>query len=333
MKRLVVLFWVLGLALFAWLVFDEGAERVLGGVAMVGLPGILAVCALYPVATAANTMCWRLLFPDPGSGARPRLVQLLWPHWLCDAINWLLPAAQVGGDVARAHLASSLAIPGAGAVGGIGAAASVVADITAGVLTEAVFALLGFVLLLLHGSSEGALAATAAGAFLLALFTALFWLAQRAGMFRRAAGLLRHLAGPGFAAIAARAEDLDAAVLAIYARRGDFLLANAWRLAGWLIGTLEVWLILYFLGHPLGLLDCLILESLSQAVRHAAFLVPGGLGVQEGGFILLGHVVGLHPDMALALSLVKRVREVALGLPALAWWQAAEGRRLLLRSG
>jgi hypothetical protein len=64
-----------------------------------------------------------------------------------------------------------------------------------------------------------------------------------------------------------------------------------------------------------------MLESLGQAVRAGAFAVPGALGVQEGGYVMLGRVVGLEPETALALSLTKRVRELVLGIPGLIAWQ------------
>jgi hypothetical protein len=66
-----------------------------------------------------------------------------------------------------------------------------------------------------------------------------------------------------------------------------------------------------------------------MAIRGAAFAVPGGFGVQEGGLVLLGHLMGLAPETALALSLVKRVPDVALGLPGLAAWHWIEVRQLL----
>ena len=96
-----------------------------------------------------------------------------------------------------------------------------------------------------------------------------------------------------------------------------------------MLGTGEVWLAMHFLGHPVTLLEALVLESLVGAVRAAAFAVPGGLGVQEGGFIVLGSLLGVDATAALSLSLVKRVRELAFGLPGLLVWQLKEGRRLL----
>jgi uncharacterized membrane protein YbhN (UPF0104 family) len=76
------------------------------------------------------------------------------------------------------------------------------------------------------------------------------------------------------------------------------------------------------------LVTALTIESLGLAVRSAAFVVPGGLGVQEAGFLLLGTILGLSPEVSLSISLVKRIRELALGVPAILAWQLIEGRRL-----
>jgi hypothetical protein len=70
--------------------------------------------------------------------------------------------------------------------------------------------------------------------------------------------------------------------------------------------------------------DALMLESVGQAIRGAAFAIPGALGVQEGGYLLLGALVGLHAETGLALSLAKRARELLLGLPGLLYLHWAE---------
>jgi uncharacterized membrane protein YbhN (UPF0104 family) len=82
------------------------------------------------------------------------------------------------------------------------------------------------------------------------------------------------------------------------------------------------------LGQPLGIVDALILESLSSGVRAAAFMLPWGLGALEGGFVMLGALFGLPADTALAISLTKRVRELALGLPGLFVWHWIEGHHI-----
>jgi len=102
-------------------------------------------------------------------------------------------------------------------------------------------------------------------------------------------------------------------------------------LACWVAGALEVWIALRLAGRPLDFAVVLVIESLLYAIRTVAFAIPNAVGVQEGAYILLGGAFGLTPEMGLALSLLKRARDLAIGLPALGLWQALEGGRLWRR--
>src|SRR6266478_5068569 len=95
--------------------------------------------------------------------------------------------------------------------------------------------------------------------------------------------------------------------------------------------TAEAWLALQFAGAPFGWGAVLVVEGLVYAVRSVAFAVPNAIGVQEGAYIILGESFGLTPEMALALSLLKRARDLVIGLPALAAWQLLESSRLWRR--
>ena len=93
-------------------------------------------------------------------------------------------------------------------------------------------------------------------------------------------------------------------------------------------GAFEIWFALWLFDHPVSVGAALMLESMTQAIRHVAFVVPAGLGVQEAGLVVFGHVVGISGEMALAVGMVKRIRELAWGMPTLVGWQWVEGRRL-----
>jgi len=69
--------------------------------------------------------------------------------------------------------------------------------------------------------------------------------------------------------------------------------------------------------------------QLRAAARSAGFVVPGALGVQEAGFIVVCDLFGIPPDAAIALSMLKRARELVVGVPGLIAWQWSEGKRLL----
>src|SRR5207302_11456214 len=111
----------------------------------------------------------------------------------------------------------------------------------------------------------------------------------------------------------------------IYRRPVALWLCFALHLACWIASAAEAWLVLRLAGEPLPLSAVLVLESMLYAVRTSAFVVPNAVGVQEGAYILLGATFGLTPEMALALSLLKRARDLATGLPPIAIWQAREG--------
>ena len=80
---------------------------------------------------------------------------------------------------------------------------------------------------------------------------------------------------------------------------------------------------LCFLGTSVdsGAAQALVVETLGMAARSAGFAVPGALVVQEAGFMLAAGAAGLPPSLGLGLSLVKRIREIVVGLGGLALWR------------
>ena len=95
--------------------------------------------------------------------------------------------------------------------------------------------------------------------------------------------------------------------------------------------TLEVLLTLHFMGGPVTLEKAVILESLGTTISVAAFFVPGSWRAQEGGYILIGQMLGLPAHLSLSLSFVKRIPDFLLGLPGLLVWQVLEARHVSSR--
>jgi uncharacterized membrane protein YbhN (UPF0104 family) len=106
-----------------------------------------------------------------------------------------------------------------------------------------------------------------------------------------------------------------------------------WQFAGYALGSLETYLALRMLSHPVSLGGALAIEAITQTVRHAAFFIPAGLGVQDAAVVLMAQMFGVDRDAALSFALVKRMREVVFGCTALASWQLAEiVRKRVVRS-
>ena len=323
MKFTLYLVWAAGFALFATLIAYQGLANVAAAVAGAGW-GLVIVIAWHTAPLLADTISWRALLPIPH---RRPLRRLVYMRWICESINTLLPVAQVGGDLVRARLLHRAQVPGPMAGG------SVVVDLFTTVAMQLLFALMGVGFLIARGGADDTVRALLFGIGAFSVLAFAFYLAQRAGLFGSIARTVERIAGGrDWFQVAGSAARLDRSVTRLYRRRGPLARACGWRLAAWSLGAGEVWLALHFLGHPVALHDAFMLEALGNAVRAAAFAVPGALGVQEAGFILLGSLIGIGSETAIALSLVKRVRELALGLPGLLVWQVAEGHGLWRRS-
>lgn len=324
MKSTVFLALALGLGAFTALLVYEGAGQVLQTFALAGW-GVLLVAAFHGVPLLLDSAAMGVVMQAP-----PPWRRVVRARWIGEAVNGLLPVAQMGGPMVMARL---LARFGAGRAD---AGAAVVVATTQQMLSQAAFALIGMVALAAHASDRKLLYALLVGIGLFGANAVWFYSLQQRGLFARLARLLnRFSSGREWLDFSGGAEALDAAVQGAYARRGVGLTSFLLNLAGWIAGVGEVWLALAFLGHPVSLGNALMLESLGQAIRGIAFAIPGALGVQEGGYVLLGALVGLPPPAALALSLMKRARELLLGIPALVYWQLIEGRwmrRRLARS-
>ncbi|HEY3910308.1 MAG TPA: lysylphosphatidylglycerol synthase domain-containing protein [Stellaceae bacterium] len=305
----------IGIAVVGGLLIHFGAGAVLHSLLAVGWAGFATVCLIQAALVAVMGLAWWALLP--GTNPWPAI----WARLVRDSASEVLPLSQVGGYVAGAR-----AIANAG-VSGSAAAASTIVDVTLEFLAQIAYTAIALSWLLHLDPKARVAAPVAVGLAIGASLAAGFVFAQRHGF-----GLLDRLAGAlgrGWAErTAAGAATLHAAIAAIYARPAGLAASFAVHLICWLASAAEIWLALRFIGVPLHLGAVLVIESLVYAIRSVAFAVPNAVGVQEGAYVLLGASFGLTPEAALALSLLKRGRDFAIGLPALAVWQLVEAGRL-----
>jgi len=315
-RKLTLFIWAAGIIILIALVIYHGAATVTAAVAAAGW-GLLGVTLFHLIPMTADTIAWRyLLEPE----TRPRFYKLLWMRWIGESVNSLLPAAQIGGDLVRGRLAAQRGVPTAQA------AASIIVDLTLSIFTLMLFAAMGIMLAI--KSDINAFVPMLIGLTVSIVIIAVVLKLQHLGMFQVLARTIGRVINHNeWDRVVGGAAVLDAAVTNIYKRSRTLGASTVWALFAWILGAGEIWLALYFLGHPVGILEAIMLESLIQAVRSAAFPVPGAWGIQEGGLILIGMLAAVPAELALAVSLIKRVRELGLGIPGIIAWQYAEGRR------
>ena len=321
--KIQIIAWLLGLAgaaLFTVLLLRQGLPQVGSAFAAAGWAIAAVVLYHFAVPLFLDTLAWWVLFPKSD---RLPLRKLLWMRWIGESVSTLVPSAAVGGDIVRARLA---AINGASLPV---AAGSVLVDITLGVFTQAAFTLLGVVLLVEVTGQKNFIRPTLIGTLIGVVGVAGFYFVQRMGMFRFLAKIIARLANsPEWQSLVQGGETLDQTVRALYARRKALIACCAWTIISLVAGSGEIWIALHALDLRATFINALILQSMVLTIRSAAFAVPGGLGVQEGGYLVVGNLLGIPGDAAFALSLIARVRELAFGIPGLISWQIFAARRL-----
>jgi glycosyltransferase 2 family protein len=308
-----------GLALLVWLIATNHPRAIAAALQQVGW-GLFAVVPIRAVALGLAGIGWWALLRRR-IAVRLRICLLL--RWIREAINVSLPVAQIGGDMIGGRLLTFWRVP-AGLSG-----AGILTDLFLQLAAQVGFTALGIAVLADSLADPRLIRDLLAGLGVSLLGLAGFYLALRHGLVRLAERLFLRLAqrfrpNPGTAP--ETGWDLHENLALIYRDRPMLAASSALHMAAWLVGVAEIRVALGFMGQHAGWGECLVLESLGQAVRTADFAIPGVMGVQEGGFLLLGQLYGLAAPFALALSLVKRVPDLALGLPGLLAWLLIERR-------
>jgi putative membrane protein len=307
--------WLLtvGVGLLALLLATHGVGAVREIVAKVGWQVVLVIVAHLPV-TLLATIGWQVLLPPD---RRPPLPFLFRLRVIKEAVNALLPVAQVGGDVVRAKLSVRNGLTLAEAT------ASCVVDVLAGTVGLVLFVLTSLVVAIVTLHDPRLAQAGLALVGVVMVIVASVFIAHKAGLGRRLGQFSQR-----WTALAGRVGELGEAFRGIGRQRANLFASWAWHMAAWVAGAFETYVSMWALGLNPTLLQALIVEGLAQTAKVVGFAIPGALGVQEGGYLLLGGALGLTPDQALALSLLRRVRELTLGGVGLVLWRTTRSPAL-----
>jgi putative membrane protein len=319
--RLAALFGLLGLTAATFIIARSGYSDVLHALAFAGW-GIVLTSLYHLISLGTSVIGWRLLMPGR---KRPSLLFLFYIMWLRASVNNILPVARIGGEVVAVRVMMKHGLRKTTAV------ASTVVQLTLSVIAVFLFDTVG-IGLFAYRSDDAGMIGKLIGGLLLSLppIVALIGM-QKFGFFGALNKIFQLIFREHWKKFTGSAAQLDRAVHAVYRRKEQIITCLLWLLMTWFLGIGEIALALYFLGHPLSLTACFMLEALIQAAISLAFAVPGALGVQEAGFLFFGQILGLPADIAVALSVMRRCRDVLLFVPGLIAWQIQEGKWLLRR--
>ena len=321
MKAGVIAAAVLGLAIAVWLLFHVGAAAVFAAIASVGLGGFALICLTGLGIVTLMGSGWFALLPDH---RLRNLVSCIIGRQTRDSAGDILPFSQFGGMVigARALTLRGIAAPLA--------FASMAADVTTELMAQIAFIAIGIALCITELRASSTLAPYV-NELILGTFLLVPGIAALVVLQKRGSALAERVATRILPAAVKHTAAFAQALTSIYASPARLAVSTTIHLFSWLSSALIVWLSVRLIGGHLSLLSAIAIEALLAGLRSATVFIPSAIGVQEAGYAALMPLFGLGPEIGLAVSLLRRGRDIVVGVPVLLAWQAMEGRRALAR--
>ena len=321
-----LLFLLVGVVLLGVVLLKTDLHELWQQVERVGFGGMAAVLLVYALYFGADAVSWHIVLPAVAINGR-WLARMFAVRMIGEAYNNITPTASMGGEPVKAWLLkSNWGIPLRDS------AASLVIAKTTSMFSLVVFVGIGVAMLLAHARITDTYKLIAAlGLGFIVLSAVVFFLMQHLRLSTHVARWLgRTRFGQRLSGVLAAAEDIDRQFAAFYSgHRARLMWSFVFAMANWVLGALEVYLIMDFVGFPLSFAEVWMIECMVQLVRTIAFFIPAGLGAQEGAFLIaVGALTGV-PSVGVATALVRRFRDVlwiALSLAVASAYAVTPGR-------
>lgn len=310
----------LGLAVLGLLVWHVGPGNIYDAATRLG-PAALAVILLPSLAMyAVEAYGWKIVLGR--SAQEVPFWRLLAIRTAGEVVNMTTPTAYLGGEPLKAYLLKSYNVPITEG------AASVVIAKTTMTIAEVIYILvgiaLGFWILGVGGSAGQSVAAALLSVGLLVCSIAGFVFIQRRGLFASILGIARKM-GLRIGFMESQEEHLrsiDQTILNFYShQQRAFYASTGVYFFGWMAESLEVFVIIYYLGGPTDFLSSISIGALAVFIKGGTFFIPGSLGAQDGGNLLLLKAFGYSDITGITFALLRRFRElvwIGIGLLCLA---------------
>jgi glycosyltransferase 2 family protein len=318
MKRLSYFLALIGVLVIICLVAYFGLGNIVTSIGKIGWLDFAVILGWQIVMFIVLGVAWDIITP---SQSRVRTWVPIWGRMVRDASANCLPFSQVGGFVFGARAVTLHGMEWHTA------AASTVVDVTAEFLAQIAFAMIGLGVLLARAPASRLAVPVEVGIGLAVLACFAFIWVQRgaAPLFAR---LGRRIAAGWFDDATDRVAVFQTELSLIYGHTGRLACGFLVHLLGWICTGVAGWITYRALGVHIDFDDALAIEALLSAAAAIAFLVPVNAGVQEAGYAGLGTIFGIPPELSLGVSLVRRARDVVIGVPILLIWQLVEMRHL-----
>ena len=300
---------IIGLGIVVYLFYSIGWAEIYDHLSTLGW-FIPLVFLPYFFTNIINTYAWISSFPPPFSKYNLKFFQVYWIRICGESINNFTPTAQVGGEVSRVLFLKKFAVPSTTGM------VTVIMDKAALVISQILFIYTGLFMLLAEVDWSFTIKMLIGSTLILALIVIYgILLAVHKGFFSKISlSINSRFRWPALRRLHKKIKTLDHHLMQFYFNHHkEFIRSNYLHYIGWIVGALETWTLLYLLGKPVGIADAIMIEALVGFAKGIGFLIPGSLGIMEGGSVFLFQTLGLGSGLGLAFTLLKRARELVFG--------------------
>lgn len=293
---------VLGFVFLGWLIYKLGIHEILDDFRTLGwnfftalLPSVFSYL-LY-------TQAWLEFLKE--KPFRISFYEVFKVKTVGEAVNMSNPLGWGGGDPVRIYLLRKWVPVAEGT-------ASVVVDRTINSMAVAVFMIIGIFL----AFAKFSVPLPYKVGFLLSLgfilgMTAYWYRKQHEGIFQFLIDVLvklrikRHWSEKTLHKV----REIDGLITAFYRHnRTGFALSFIYQFIVRLLGVVEIFLAAYFLGGDLDWISSYLLASLTVIVNMIFVLIPGSVGVLEGAYAGVFHLIHRDPAMGTSIQIFRRMR-------------------------
>ncbi len=311
LKKIKIIFVIFGVSILAGLIYHTGPGVILNYLKVMGWYAPLILIP-YAVLIIFDTKAWAYSFKPSFKNKKVGLGPLYLIRIAGESVNNLTPTAYLGGEPVKAVLLKRFGVT---LTEGL---ASVVVAKTTMIAAQIIFMFIGGAILLSRLGGSMNIKVSLLIAFLISgglLALVVRW--QKTGLFSSLIGFLRKpLARFGMLErVEERFVKVDKYISSFYlSNKKKFSASILFHFIGWVLGTAEVYLMLYLMGVKVSITDSFVIESMGQLIKGLGFFIPGSLGVHEGGGILIFRILGMEGGAGLTLMVIKRIREIVFNL-------------------
>ena len=240
------------------------------------------------------------------------------------AFNYLTPTAHMGGEVVKGVLLGRNGNP-------VGATTGILVGKLALVISQLTFVSFGSMAALFFSNvPEGLWIGWAASTAVVTSGVTAFFIIQRRGNLGGVVRFIDRLGigGKAVSRFSQTMTEIDGQLRTFYRTRSrDLVSAIFIHALGFACGIVQTWIFLAYHGYSNPVTTALTIWFLGAWFDLIGFIVPAGVGVQEGSRVFIFHYLGFSQVTGLAFGFVLRVTKAVWAIVGLLCYGALTGRR------